>query len=42
MQMDPVLTPVVPVRDKLEVAAIQEMERVGHPPPFGTGHLDRV
>jgi hypothetical protein len=27
----PVLAPVLPVRDELEVAAIQQMERVRHP-----------
>ena len=30
MQMDPVLTPVLPVRDELEVAAIQRVEQVSH------------
>jgi hypothetical protein len=31
MQMDPVLTPVLPVRDELEVLAEQRMEPVPHP-----------
>jgi hypothetical protein len=31
MQVDPVLTPVLPVRDELEVPASQRVERVGHP-----------
>lgn len=31
VQVDPVLTPVLPVRDELEVAATQRMERVRHP-----------
>jgi hypothetical protein len=29
--VNPVLAPVLPVRDELEVAAIQRMERVRHP-----------
>jgi hypothetical protein len=31
VQVDPVLTPVLPVCDEPEVAAIQLVERVGHP-----------
>jgi hypothetical protein len=31
MQMDPVLTPVLAVRDKLEVLAEQRMEPARHP-----------
>ena len=31
MQVDPVLTPDVPVRNELEVTAVQRMERVSHP-----------
>ena len=30
-QVDPVLTPVLAVDDELEVAAMQRVERVGHP-----------
>jgi len=29
--VDPVLAPVLPVRDELEVLTEQRMERVGHP-----------
>jgi len=31
VQVDPVLTPVLPVSDKLEIPAIQRVERVRHP-----------
>ncbi len=31
MQMDPVLTPVLAVRDELEVPARQWMEQMGYP-----------
>jgi hypothetical protein len=31
MQVDPVLAPVLPVRDELEVATIQRMEKMRHP-----------
>jgi hypothetical protein len=31
MQVDPVLTPVLAVRDELEVPAAQRMEQVGYP-----------
>ena len=31
MHVDAVLTPVLPVRDELEVAAIQRVERMRHP-----------
>ena len=30
MQVDPVLTPVLAIRDELEVPAMQRMERVRH------------
>jgi hypothetical protein len=33
VQVDPVFAPVLPVRDQLEVAAIQRMKRVRHPCP---------
>jgi hypothetical protein len=33
VQVDPVLTPVLAVRDELEVPAGQRMERVRHPHP---------
>ena len=33
MQVDPVLAPVLPVGDELEVPAIQRVERVRHPDP---------
>jgi hypothetical protein len=31
MQADPVLSPVLPVRDELKVPAMQRVERVRHP-----------
>ena len=33
VQVGPVLAPVLPVRDELEVAPEQLVERVGHPDP---------
>ncbi len=33
VQVDPVLAPVLPVRDELEVTAGQRVERVGNPHP---------
>jgi hypothetical protein len=40
--MDPVLTPVLAVRDKLEVPAEQRMEPGASPGHAGTEHLDQV
>ena len=33
MHVDAVLTPVLPVRDELEVLAVKRVEPVGHPDP---------
>ena len=41
-QMDPVLTPVLPMDDELELPAIQRMEPVRHPHICGTDRRDRV
>jgi hypothetical protein len=42
MQVDPVLTPVLPVRDELEVPPCQRMGTDGSPAHAGTDHLDLV
>ena len=43
MKVDPVLTPVLPVNDKLEVPADQRMKRVRHPhPPIPIGLIDPI
>ena len=42
VQVNPLLAEVLPVRDELEVAAIQRMERVRHPAHGGIDHLDPV
>jgi putative transposase len=41
MQMDPVLTPVMALRDELKIPARQRMEPGASPAHVGTDHLDQ-